>query len=56
MQLTPCQLRRAQAGPANALGRTKKEMTIAAIQENAELRAIETNGYLCNDEMNVLYK
>jgi hypothetical protein len=41
MQFTPCQLRRAQAGPASALGRRMNEMMMAAIKENAELRAIE---------------
>ena len=44
-QLLLCRLRRAQAGPANTVGRTaKKEIVTAAIKDKAEMRAIWTNG------------
>jgi hypothetical protein len=44
---------RTKAGPANAVGRTDKDTTMAAIKDNVALRAIETSGYLSNSEMNV---
>lgn len=40
MQFPPFQLRRAQAGPAKLVGRTEKEMVIAAAKDKVEKRAM----------------
>ena len=47
---------RTKASPANAVGRTDKDTTMAAIKDNAALRAIETSGHSSNSEINVLFK
>ena len=47
---------RTKAGPASAVGRTDKDTTMAAIKDNAMLRAIEISGHSSNSEINVLFK